>query len=137
MSELMALAALTELPNTPLLGVGINFSFNEPEPRADLLKLFNVADSAAIERRGWEVPETGLVRKLTGKDGALNLTLVYDGSAVAIDLNFHTEIGGKTKAANEMACKAVKNRLIKLRDEALGFIGETYHLRLEEGDDDE
>ena len=95
MSERMALAALTELPNTPLLGVGINFSFKEANPTNDLLKLFNVGDAGAIARRGWETPETTVVRKLTGKDGSLNLTLFHDGSSIAIDLNFDTISRGR------------------------------------------
>jgi hypothetical protein len=137
MAEEMASTALRDLPNTPLSGVGINFSFNEQNPPVDLLKLFSIGDTSAIEKRGWEVPVTALVRKLTGDQGTLNLTLGYDGSAVTIDMNYHTETPGKTLDANAIARASVANRTKSLRDQAVELIGEIYNLRLEGGASDE
>jgi hypothetical protein len=120
-----------------LTGVGINFSFVEKTPPVELLKLFNVGDARAIEKRGWESPEVGLVRKLTGDHGILNLILAFDGAAVTIDLNFHTETPGKTLIANSTAREAVDGHLMRLRGEAISFIGDIYNLRLEGDDGDE
>lgn len=134
--EEMASTALRELPNTPLMGVGINFSFTERNPPPTLLELFNLADAGEIAHEGWEAPEIKLVRKLTGEHGMMLLTLGYDRDKVDIDINFHSETLGATLAANKVAQMAVSGRVLPLRESALSFLDNVYHLKIEEGEVD-
>jgi hypothetical protein len=133
-AEMMAVTVLDDLPNTPLIGVGTNFSFTEKAPSRGLLELFNLGDARQIARTGWETPETKVTRRLTGEPGTMLLTLGQDAEGVVnIDINFHTDTPGATKAANTTARKAVAGQVVKLRDAALSFLHNTYKLQLEEG----
>jgi hypothetical protein len=127
LAEQMAMTVLVELPNTPLSGVGVNFAFIEEDPRVDLVELFNLADRADVAQAGLVTRETNLARKLSGEEGTLNLSLSYDGTSMGIDLNYHTETN-----ANAAARAAVANRVVRLRDAAIAFIKDVYHLQLEE-----
>ena len=131
-AERMALTCLTDLPNTPLLGVGINFSFTEKEPPVSVLELFNLKDTRKIDRAEWGTPETKIVRKLTGKFGTMQLTLGQDAEGVNIDINFHKDALGATKAVNDSAKETISGRVVALRDAALQFLHDIYGLRLEE-----
>lgn len=134
LSEQMAVTVLRELPNTPLMGVGVNFSFTETNPSDALLELFNLQDASYIAREGWEAPEIKLSRKLTGEHGTMLLSLGYNGVAVDVDINFHSETPGNTVAANAAARAAVEGRILRLKGAALDFLSSIYHLRLEEGE---
>jgi hypothetical protein len=133
MVERMALTVLTELPNTPLMGVGVNFFFTEPNPPAQLLELFNLHDAPDIAREGWDAPELKLIRKLTGEHGTMNVSLGYNGAVVDVDINFHSGTTGNTAAANAAARAAVDGRIVRLKRAALDFLETIYHLRMEEG----
>jgi hypothetical protein len=132
-AERMAVTVLDDLPNTPLMGVGINFSFIERNPPRTLLDLFNLDDGRPIARAGWETPESKLTRKLTGPHGTMQLSLGQDAEGITLDFNFHTETPGTTVAANAAARAAVAGRMVQLRDKALEFSRDIYRLQLEEG----
>jgi hypothetical protein len=132
-AQRMAVTVLDDLPNTPLLGVGINFSFIERNPPPALLALFNLGDGRLIARAGWETSETKVTRKLTGPIGTMLLSLGQDADGVTLDFNFHTETPGTAAAATEAARAAVAGRVVQLRDAALGFVHDIYRLQLEEG----
>jgi hypothetical protein len=132
-AERMAVTVLEDMPYTPLIGVGINFSFVERNPPQSMLELFNLGDGRSIARAGWETPETKVTRKLTGQRGTMQLLLGQDADGVGIDFNFHTDTPGTTVAANETARQAVAGRVVQLRDAALGFSRDIYNLQLEEG----
>jgi hypothetical protein len=136
-AEDMATTVLTALPNTPLLGVGINFAFVERNPSVEMVELFNLRDAGAVARAEMEVPETKLVRKLVGEHGVMNFSLGYDTPAITIEINYHTETPGSSAAANQIARTAVAGRVVRLRDAAVRFLHDTYGLRLENGDGDE
>ncbi len=131
--ERMAVTVLKALPNTPLLGVGVNFSFTEKEPPDKLVELFNLKDAREIARANWETPETKLIRKLTGEHGIMQFALGQDLEGVTIDITFHTDTLGSTETANETAKNAVTGRVVQLRDVALAFLLDIYTLQLEEG----
>jgi hypothetical protein len=133
MAERMAWTVLDDLPNTPLNGVGINFSFVERNPPQKLLELFNFGDDRPIERAGWEASEAKVSRKLTGQHGIMLLSLMQEPDGIAFEFNFHTDTPGTTAAANEAAKQAVTERVVKLRDAALDFSRDIYKLKLEEG----
>ncbi len=135
-AEKMANIVLRALPNTPLMGVGINYSFVESEPNLRLVDLFNLGDSKAIAREEWTIPETKIWRKLTKEQETLNLSLAYDG-ALSIDVNFHAETPGKTAVANKAALDALENRSVRLRDMTIDFLATVYELKLDKGEHDE
>ena len=59
-SESMAHEVLAILQDTPLMGIGVNFVFTEPEPRRDLVALFDLADSPTLTDDGWDIEERRL-----------------------------------------------------------------------------
>ena len=136
-AERMAVTVLDDLPNTPLMGVGVNFTFEEKRPPGEMLQLFNLNDARKISRANWETPETKIVRRLTSELGTMNLSLGYENGIVCIDINFHTEATGATPAVNKAAREAVFGRISGLRETAVKFLRDIYNLRFEEGDDDE
>ncbi|MGA2705873.1 MAG: hypothetical protein ABSH35_32925 [Isosphaeraceae bacterium] len=134
-AQRMALTVLDDLPRTPLLGVGINFCFIERNPPAAMLQVFNHDDDRLIARAEWDNPETTVTRKLTGQHGTLNLSLGRKADGITIDFNFHTDTIGTIEQATAAARQAIDGRVVRLRDTALGFMRDIYHLQLEEGDE--
>ncbi len=131
-AQRMALTVLHDLPNTPLMGVGVNFSFVERDPPRPVLELFNLSDARAIARAGWDSPEVVVGRKLTGPPGTLQLSVCQGAEDVEIVLNFHADTPGPPEAACAAARQALDGRVVPLRDAALGFLRDIYGLRLDE-----
>ena len=132
-AERMARTVLEELDDTPLVAVGVNFGFREPNPPNDVLNIFASPDSAELAIQGWEVQERQITRKLFQEGTLLNLTLKYGPDGVDCDFNFHTET-----TENETARHAVTDRVIGLKNAALELLDKTYHLQPgPEGNDDE
>lgn len=125
-AEIMAHKVLSTLQDTPLMGVGINFSFTESEPHRDLITLFEIADSVKLADDGWETEERRLARRIRKDGDILNLTLVLSGDKLDAEFNFHTET-----SENSVAQSAVENRVIRLRDTALRLLEKTYDLHTE------
>jgi hypothetical protein len=125
----MAGRALTQLPETPLHGVGVNLAFIEDRAPDELLALFNDADEESLASRGWTINERKLSRRFAREDDVLNLTMIWAGTSVTVELNFHSE----TTTA-EAALKAVEpDRVVRLRDQSLKLLHDIYHLDLQEG----
>jgi hypothetical protein len=127
-AETMAFTVLDTLKDTPLLGVGINFAFTEPNPRRDLVELFELVDDQTFADDDWRVQERRIVRTLERGADTLILTLIFDGQDLTIEFNFHS---GSTE--NEASRLAVTNRVIRLRDAALHLLDQSYHLQLNDG----
>ena len=127
----MAHNVLAILQDTPLMGIGINFVFTEPEPRRDLVALFDLADSPALTDDGWDIEERRLSRRLSKRGDIMNLTLLLAGSNLDVEFNFHTET-----ADNAVAQAAVDGRMIRLRDAAVRVLDKTYDLQVEWERDD-
>ncbi len=130
-SESMAYKVLDILQDTPLIGVGVNFVFTEPEPRRDLVGLFDLADSPSLTDDGWDIEERRLMRRLSKGGDTMNLTLLLAGGNLDVEFNFHTET-----ADNAVARAAVDDRMIRLRDAAVRALDKTYDLQVEWGRDD-
>lgn len=132
--EHMAREVLRILPETPVHGVGINFSYREQLPPGHVLAVFSDGDEMELTQQGWAIVERKLTRKLTRGDDALGLTLTLNGEAVVFDFNFHTDTGGEIEAAS----RAVEDRrILRLRDSAIDLLRETYHLKVEDSDADD
>ena len=132
-AEQMAREVLKALPETPVQAVGVNFSYVEDFPAADLAAVFSDNDPTELSTMGWETKERKIARRLVQGGETLNLTMTYDGMSVTFDLNYHTEA-----ITNEAACRAVsEGRVAALRRQGLDLNQGAYRLEMEEdGDDD-
>lgn len=123
--ERVAVAALTELPHTPITGVGVNFQFLEEEPEGLLLKAFEAPDLNPLADERFEVKSSQIRRELH-RDGlvtnlALNLT---NEGKVLIDFNFHH--GGNLETAKTFLDK----RVVGYKEQALDLLRRVYGLEL-------
>jgi hypothetical protein len=122
----MAYKVLDKLQDTPLLAVGVNFAFVEESPRRELIRLFEFPDNASIGDSGWALEEGKVVRRLREGGTMLNLTMAFDGSTVNVEFNYHTDT---TK--NDEARKAIRERVLILRDASLQMMKNVYRLEVE------
>ncbi len=123
-AEGMAHLVLSTLQDTPLTGVGVNFSFTENKPRRDLSKMFDFQDNAGLGEYGWVIQERRVVRRMQHGDDVLYLTFVLEGENLAVEFNFHTET-----VVNASAREAVHDRAIRLRDSSLQLLNDLYQLQ--------
>lgn len=130
-AEEMALSVLTTLKDTPLVGLGVNFAFTEPNP-AQLVELFSFADDGQLSDADWNVRSRRIVRQLQREQDTLNLTLAYDSQDMTIEFNYHTDAPD-----NSAAQDAVSNRVLRLRDDSLRMLHDIYNLELAVGDQDD
>lgn len=129
MAATMAHGVLNKLQDTPLLAVGVNFGFVEESPRKDLLRLFSFPDDPRLAESVGEVHERSVIRRIRQGDATLNLTMTFDGQAVKIEFNYHTDTTN-----NDKAREAIQGKVLGLRDASLRLLTETYHLEEEKND---
>jgi hypothetical protein len=122
-AEEMALAVLDVLVHTPMMAVGINFTFSESAPTDRLLNLFNSADGVGLTELGWVFAERRLLRQMRNDTRTLNLTLSHNGHEVGLDFNFHADARTIDEARN-----AVRNQILVLRDSAVAILRHVYNL---------
>jgi hypothetical protein len=129
-AERMAHAVLDKLRDTPLLAVGVNFSFVEKTPSRHLIRMFEFPDNRDLVEAGCDLQERRIVRKMLQGPDTLNLTLLFDGKAVTAEFNYHTDTPN-----NVTAREAVHERTLRLRDAASGLLRQVYRLEVNEEDD--
>lgn len=120
----LASGVLERLRHTPVTGVGVNFQWNEPEPDASLLAVFDLSDNQDLADAGVAVAATTLSRNTTWGDRVLNLklNLTPDG-VVEYHMNFHNDVTS-TAAAKEV----VDGGLVALRQQAWPLLATVYSL---------
>lgn len=126
---------LSELPETPIQGIGINFGFQEQAPTPDLLDLFTFADNNKLAQTGWETSERRIVRQLYHEGTTLNLSLSFNNDRLDIDCNFNFDPGEVDDTPKVDA--VAPDRIIKLRDQAVTLLDQIYGLQVEDDNDDE
>jgi hypothetical protein len=131
--ESMALRALTELPQTPITAVGVNFGFRETNPRAYLKAIFNDLDPNELESLDWQIGERKISRRLTRDELVLNLGLTFNEGAINFDFNFHTDTESD-KGASQAA--VAPGRILNLKGFALDLLKQIYYLEPEDSDAD-
>ena len=110
----MACRVLETLPHTPVTGVGINFRFEELEPDATLLALFDFADTGRLADAGAQCRRFQINRQLDFNDALLNLQIVHVvGQAVQFDLNYHNDATNPSEASGFIA-----NSVLSFKDNA-------------------
>lgn len=118
-----AIRILTDLPHTPVTGVGINFSFIDTQPSAGLLARFNLADNGALAEQEWIVSTSTLHRELKKAGAILNLSMNLDNAGrVKFDLNYHT-----TPANAQAAREALELDIVARKNESTQLINQVYY----------
>jgi hypothetical protein len=124
-TERQARAVLEALQHTPLEGVGTNYRFVEPEPTADILRLFELGDAADLATAAVATDRMEITRIYNLEEITVSFKLsLYDGNVFA-DFNFHRNVADGAHAA-----KALENRVLANRDHALGLLTAVYDLDL-------
>ena len=124
--ESLSSTTLDLLPHTPISAVGINFGFVEEDPEPDLLKLFDVPDSARLASWATDIHRKELTRQLETKEGIMNLKQVLHDGKVEFHLNFHEDVDSPSKAK-----ESLEGKILRRRDFAIEFLKEVYDLTLE------
>ena len=88
--ELIAIKLCNILSHTPLVAVGINFSFIETLNKELLLPLFTFSDANKLDDNNWEVSNQSIKRTLKKETYNINLTINMDNETnVSLDFNHH------------------------------------------------
>ena len=124
--EAMAIRAMEQLPDTPMIGIGCNFLFVEPAPTDAFLERFNFEDAADLGGLGWEAAERQIVRRLVRNGQTLNLKLIFAQQDVLFDFNFHHDVQTAAQGVD-----ALRNQYIDMKQSALQVLRETYEFQIE------
>lgn len=115
---------LSRLKHTPVIGVGINFQWNAPEPDPPLLGLFDLPDNQRLADNGVVIESVNITRSTVWKERVLNLRLnLTTSGTVECHVNFHSD-ATSTKVAKEH----VDGDLVALRNEAKEILASAYEL---------
>ena len=129
-SEDIARKIISELPETPLQGIGVNFGFRESKPPPALLDLFIFNDTSQLTTAGWEATERRIIRQLQYESTTLNLNLSLNSGQLDIDCNFHFDPPVSDEGATtEKVLEPIQ--VIPLRNQVISFLESIYCLQLE------
>jgi len=99
----MSLRILRQLPHTPIIGIGFNFSFMEENPTQTQLAVFtSVSDLAEHCDFEFETRKTGIVSTIQFDNRTLNLLRTNEGGQLLIQFNYHYELGSGQEAATKL-----------------------------------
>jgi len=88
----VAVKVLTELPHTPLQGVGVNYHFIAQEPDTALFGIFTLNDNDDLSDAGITIKSTIIQRSLLVNDQVVNLSLTLSSDQkVHLGFNFHKD----------------------------------------------
>jgi len=123
---------LALLPHTPIRAFGINFGFIEENPSDDLVKLFQLSDSAKLSDMHCDILKTELHRAVQIDGKLLNLLLGLDNGKLSVRLNYHFNVTGAIDAKD----KLFSNAVVLLKSQSDSFLSQTYGLTLENNDEE-
>jgi hypothetical protein len=128
--ETAAMITLQELNDTPILGVGINFAFQEKRPPKELKTCFEFPDEATSRKAGWKSPIRRAVRH--HEKGGKKLTFVATESpdGIHLDLNYHQE--SEKTVGTDTVLKCLNEGIETYWDTSLDFLKRVYKVQLEE-----
>ena len=132
-NEKIAIKILELLPYTPINAIGVNFVFNECNPGAPLLDMFNCDDNPSIGAVGWDTTKTVIKRKLESAGSILNLTLDFDGNDVNFEANFHCQM--MVANSSQQAIEFISGKTEELYKSFMLILNEAYGLEYTEGAD--
>jgi len=128
LAEAVITRLLDRLPETPVLGLGVNFGFDDTSESGAINRLLELKDDIAMI--GTAVTSKTVARRLEFHDTkrVVNLTIgrSVDG-VVHIDFNHHYDV-----AAAKAASDALKGQAVYARDLSLRIAESVYGLKLNE-----
>lgn len=116
---------LTDLPHTPISGVGINFQFIEPEPNPTILSIFDFSDNNLLSDNNWSIESTQVSRKIKLDETNFNYIATLAAGSVTFDINFHSDITNCDQARDKIA-----PGVPTFRTKTLSFLQSIYNLHL-------
>lgn len=122
-----AVKLLRKLPETPILGAGINYGFDVPAGNDALGAVFGLSDDDRIAEAGGRVASTIITRKLLFGDRQLNLILARTKAGFRLDFNHHH---GATVALDAASLLEVEGP--KLKANSIDVATRLYGVRLDQ-----
>lgn len=124
---------LEKLPHTPVLALGINFSFLEEDNFENIIGEFQLSDNAKINAARYNLSGTRLNRSFEMPDNCtLNLTITYDSDKATVDFNYNFDVVSTAIALDKLNSLGV----IAYLEDAKNFVTSVYELEFEEIADD-
>lgn len=126
--ETMAMRALKTLKDTPIIGLGLNFSFFEINPGSLLSRCFFTQDEDFARKSGWVLKDRKFVRNFYKDNRPLTITATSSQKGVKLDLNyFYNDQGFNTDKAVSRLAYGVHQHWA----DAVDMLRRTYGLELE------
>jgi hypothetical protein len=123
----VAVKILTELPHTPLRGVGLNYQFAADLPDAAVLKVFNLSDNNTLSDAEFKIRATVIQRKILIGDQTVNLSLTLaEDNKVQIFFNFHKNTPSTKEAIDFLSVHSTD-----LKQKAFEILSKIYGLNVE------
>ena len=130
-AEAKATRILNILSHTPVSAIGVNFAFIEESPSDPLLKIFGNPHDAEIARVfGADISKRTLTRAVKLDGVVFNLALMFDGSVVEFNANYHHSV--ESAAA---AVRSIEKKTGSMHDSLLRLVDEVYGLKPAEEQD--
>jgi len=125
---------LALLVHTPVSSAGVNFSFSENNPTAQMLSALLPSDSSSILDK-YPVKETKIHRVLKQDDDnhVLNFTLAQNDTECIVSFNFHYD----TSTVTEYHELFSNNTIEEHYDAAIAFASQCYDIDLEDDEPEE
>ena len=127
--EEFALILCSYLPNTPVIGYGVNFSFVEEEKTQDII---DIIQSNGMSRREYlDIPLTferySFGAEIDNINTNIHIEIDYKNNKCFFKLNYHFNINDLSQFDSGIS----ENPMRALQEKAVKFISETYKLRVE------
>ena len=123
----VAVKILTELPHTPLHGIGLNYHFAVEEPDAAVLNVFNLSDNNTLSDADLKIRATVIQRKVLIGDQTVNLSLTLgEDNKVQYLFNFHKDTPSVKEAIEFLSIHSTD-----LKQRAFDILSKIYGLNVE------
>jgi hypothetical protein len=124
--EELACRLLEKLPVTPLVGVGINFGFEEDDVRRDVSEIFNIRDTGKFAEHNLPVSRSSIIRQIDDYDDRqINFRMSLENAILRMHFNFH-----KPVEAGPQAIAALRGKAVEYKDFSLSLLRTLYDLEI-------
>ncbi len=122
----LALQIADYLPHTPVTAYGVNFLFTEDPISEEVVNRIRPRDLEEFAQLNDSLTGEQYARRLRLNGRILNFTIKLDGDKASFDFNFHFKIGDLIA----FKAKIAEISILELKQEAIQFMSEIYHLEL-------
>lgn len=116
------------LSYTPILGLGINFSFQEDVGNFSHLDQFELPDNDKFLDKFFETQVTEIKREFKYDNTTLNFSIANNNTVINFNFNYHYDVLTVKEASDVLN----EDILINCRDKSLNLLETIYDLKLEE-----